>query len=690
MDTKLTFERLQRKALVYVRQSSMLQVIHNLESQRRQYGLTGRAQELGFRDIEVIDEDLGRSGSGCVNRPGFERLVTQVCSGEVGGVICVEASRLARNGRDWHHLIELCALVDTVIIDPEGVYDPSVTNDRLLLGLKGTMSEFELNLIRQRSREAIQQKARRGALHFRLPVGLCWNDDRIELDSDQHIQQVLRLVFLKMEELGSARQVFLWFHEEQLRIPVRGVDGKPIWKIPGYSTVMRILSNPFYAGAYVFGRTRLRTRMVDGRGRKTKEFRQWHHQQWPVLIRDHHPGYITWEQYERNQQTIEANAYMKPSAESKAGRGGRALLAGLLRCGRCGRMLRVNYTGAGARVLAYKCWGGRVENAACRGVSFGGQADQLVVQQVLEAVSGNAIEAALQAAAQERTRQGEHRRSLEIGVEQARYQARLAERRYEAVDPEQRWVAGELEARWNQALERVREAEAKCVEFDQRLAATAVPSQELLVTLAEDLQTVWNTAADMRLKQRIVHLVLREIVADYDPESREVTLVLHWAGGRHSEVRWTKNRMGWAGRSRDLSAVDVVGKMAQEYPDEQIALTLNRKALRAGCEPGWTVRRVRDIRTKHNIPEFQPAATGTLHVTLQAAAIHLQVSAATIRRLIKQGILPARQIVGCAPWQIPISALDSEPVKRALAHQHHGRRPRHFLDRRQEHMFSDT
>jgi hypothetical protein len=196
-------------------------------------------------------------------------------------------------------------------------------------------------------------------------------------------------------------------------------------------------------------------------------------------------------------------------------------------------MLRVNYTGAGARVLAYKCWGGRVENAACRGVSFGGQADQLVVQQVLEAVSGNAIEAALQAAAQERTRQGEHRRSLEIGVEQARYQARLAERRYEAVDPEQRWVAGELEARWNQALERVREAEAKCVEFDQRLAATAVPSQELLVTLAEDLQTVWNTAADMRLKQRIVHLVLREIVADYDPESREVTLVLHWAGGRH-------------------------------------------------------------------------------------------------------------------------------------------------------------
>jgi DNA invertase Pin-like site-specific DNA recombinase len=225
MDSKLSVEQLQRKAVVYVRQSSMVQVIHNLESQRRQYGLTDRAEELGFRDIEVIDDDLGRSGGGCEERPGFERLVAKVCSGEVGGVICVEASRLARNGRDWHRLIELCALVGTVIIDPEGIYDPSITNDRLLLGLKGTMSEFELNLIRQRSREAIQQKAKRGELQFRLPVGLCWNGDHIELEPDQHCQQVVRLVFQKMQELGSVRQVFRWFLQERLQVPAHAADG---------------------------------------------------------------------------------------------------------------------------------------------------------------------------------------------------------------------------------------------------------------------------------------------------------------------------------------------------------------------------------------------------------------------------------------------------------------------------------
>ena len=596
MDAKLTFERLQRKALVYVRQSSMVQVIHNLESQRRQYGLTARAQELGFRDIEVIDEDLGRSGSGCEDRPGFERLVTQVCSGDVGGVICVEASRLARNGRDWHRLIELCALVGTVIIDPEGIYDPGVTNDRLLLGLKGTMSEFELNLIRQRSREAIQQKARRGELQFRLPAGLFWNDRQIEFESDQHVQETVRLVFQKMEELGSVHQVFLWFRAAHLRVPVRGRDGQLIWKLPVYSTIMRLVSNPFYAGAYAFGRTQLRTRVVEGRARKSKECRWRDQEQWPVLIRNHHPGYITWERYEQIQQTIEANTHMTPQSGTKAGRGGRALLAGLLRCRRCGRIMRVNYTGAGARVVAYSCRGERGVNSGCRGVCFNGpKAEALVVEQLLEAVSGNAIEAALEAAAQERRKQGDGRRALEMAVQQARYQAHLAERRYEAVDPDQRWVAGELEARWNQALERVRVTEAQCAEFDQRWAATEIPSQELLVALAQDLPQVWNTSTDSRLKQRIIHLVLREVIADFDAQSQAVTLVLHWTGGRHSEVQWLKNTYGWPGRG-PVAAEEVIRKMAAEFSDYQIALTLNRKALAKGPGSGWTAKAVAQIR----------------------------------------------------------------------------------------------
>lgn len=689
MNPQLTSEQLRRKAIVYVRQSSMLQVTQNLESQRRQYGLATRAQELGFHDVEVIDEDLGRSGSGCVERPGFERLVAQVCSGNVGGVICVEASRLARNGRDWHHLIELCALLDTVIIDPDGIYDPSVTNDRLLLGLKGTMSEFELNLLRQRSREAIQQKASRGELQFRLPAGLCWSEDHIELDPDQRIQQALKLVFQKMEELGSARQVFLWFRQEQLSVPARTPDGKSIWKMPRYSTVMYILSNPFYAGAYAFGRTQMRTRVVEGRARKTRGYRR-QQQQWPVLIRDHHPGYITWERYEQNQRTIEANAHMKSRMQAKAGRGGRALLAGLLRCRRCGRMMKVNYTGAGATVLRYTCGGEPLDSPGCQCISFGGlKADELVAQQLLQAVSGNAIEAALQAAEQERARQQEHRRSMELAIEQARYQARLAERRYEAVDPDQRLVAGELEARWNLALERVREAEAKCQEFDQRLVATALPSSDVLVSLAHDLPRVWNASTDMKLKQRIVRLVLREIMADVDEARREVTLVLHWAGGRHSEVRWTKNKVGLHRRS-NLTAVEVIGKMAGKFADHEIALTLNRQRLRTGSGHSWTAERVAYTRTNHHISEVHDPDPSGVTITLQQAAKQLQVSAPAVRRLIARGVVPARQIVNCAPWQIPAAALDSESVKQALTRMGQRRGVRTLKDDRQQEIFSDT
>ena len=691
MDTKLTIEHLQRKAVVYVRQSSMTQVTHNLESQRRQYGLTARAEDLGFRDTEVIDEDLGRSGAGCEERPGFERLVAKVCSGEVGGIICVEASRLARNGRDWHRLIDLCGLVGTVIIDPEGIYDPSITNDRLLLGLKGTMSEFELNLIRQRSREAIQQKAKRGELKFRLPAGLCWSGDHIELEPDQHCQQVIRLVFQKMQELGSVRQVLLWCLRERLQIPTRSVDAKSVvWKTPVYPTIMGIIANPFYAGAYAFGRTKMRTRVVDGRARKFKQDYRHQCQQWQVLIHDHHPGYISWEQYESNRQMIEANSHMTPYTVAKSGRGGHALLAGLLRCRRCGHMLKVSYAGAEGMVLWYRCRSCPPQNPDCPGITFGGaRADALVVQQILRAVSGNAIAAALRAAKQERLQQGEQRRALEMSLAQARYQAQLAERRYEAVDPDQRLVAGELEARWNQALEKVRATEAQCAEFEYRIANTAIPNQQSLVGLAQDLPAVWRSSGDMRLKQRIVRLVLREIVADVEPASREVTLVLHWAGGRHSQIRWTKNKVGWQGRSR-LTVEAVIRKMAPVYADHEIALTLNRQRQRTSTGAGWTARTVAVVRQQQHVPEFHAEVRPASTVTLRQACERLQVNAGAIMRLIRNGILPAQQIVDCAPWEIPIDALDSEAVKAAAARLHRKKFSRVFRDNRQQHMFSDT
>lgn len=276
MMNKLTAEHLKRGAIVYVRQSSMRQVENNLESQRLQYALAQRASELSFKSVEIIDEDLGRSGSGSTKRPGFERLMSAVCAGSVGAVFSIEASRLARNGRDWHSLIELCGLVGTLIVDPEGVYDPRSSNDRLLLGLKGTMSEFELTLFRQRSMEAIRQKAKRGELRFCLPIGLCWTDDgKIELDPDRRVQRAIRLVFDKFVELGSARQVLMWLADENFSLPrVKGNKNwgpqrDVVWRRPGYMSVLAIIRNPLYAGAYVYGRSESRTRIVDGKPRKT-------------------------------------------------------------------------------------------------------------------------------------------------------------------------------------------------------------------------------------------------------------------------------------------------------------------------------------------------------------------------------------------------------------------------------------
>jgi DNA invertase Pin-like site-specific DNA recombinase len=465
MNPKISADHLKRRAIVYIRQSSPGQVIHNQESQRRQYGLADHARQLGFQQVEIIDEDLGRSGSGQVERPGFQHLVAEVCTGQVGAVLCIEASRLARNGRDWHHLIELCGLVRAIVIDPDGVYDPGILNDRLLLGLKGTMSEFELNLLRQRSLEAIRQKARRGELQFRLSLGFRWTQNgKVEIDPDRRVQEAVHLVFTKMTELGSARQVLLWFRGEKTSLPSLVVETPGhdiVWKLPVYNTIWHMLRNPMYAGAYAFGKTETRTKVIDGRARKSDgHFKS--PETWMVLIRDHHPGYISWEQFERNQAMLSDNAHMKSRMEPKAGRGGRSLLAGLLRCRRCGRMLHVAYSGTHGEVPRYHCRGAQINHGTDWCISFGGlKPDRTVAAEILQAVEGNAIEAALEVAARAAEQQRQRHRALSLELEQARYEARLAARRYEAVDPDNRLVAAELEARWNATLRAVGEVEQR-------------------------------------------------------------------------------------------------------------------------------------------------------------------------------------------------------------------------------------
>jgi len=695
MTDKLSPYHLEKKALIYVRQSTVIQTKENLESQRRQYALAYRAKEMGFRQVDVIDDDLGRSGSGTTERPGFQRLVSEVCTGDVGAVFCIEASRLARNGRDWHHLIDLCGVVKALVIDPEGIYDPCNSNDRLVLGLKGTMSEFELTLLRQRSLEAIRSKAKRGELQFCLPIGLLWTrNGRIELDPDRRVQTAIYQVFDKFVELGSARQILLWFRGEHIKLPANnyGEFGRElVWKLPVYNSIIHILQNPLYAGGYAFGKTEVRTRVVNGRVRKSDGHRK-PREQWTVLIRDHHPGYISWERFETNQRMLEENAHMKQKMSRKSGRGGRALLAGLIRCARCGRMLHVAYSGVGGRVPRYHCKGAHLNHGADWCISFGGlRPDQVVSTELMRVLEGNAIDAALEASRRAQDRVEAAKKALELEREQAQYEARLAARRYEAVDPANRLVADELESRWNKALERIHELDIRIAQADALPKNRSLPDRESLMALARDLPTVWNDPnTDMRLKQRIVHILVEEIVADIDEDKSEVILIIHWAGGRHSELRFPKNKTGQHSRSTNQEAVDVIAGMAGRWPDEQIAATLNRLGMRTGAGNSWTEGRVRSYRSYRKLPAFDPERRDSSVCTLEQASQHLGVSARVVRRLINEDILPGKQVAPCAPWEIPVNALDLDSVQKAVeAVRSRRRRPRAVKDACQPTMIPD-
>jgi DNA invertase Pin-like site-specific DNA recombinase len=669
--TKITSEHLARTAFVYVRQSTLDQVAHNLESQRRQYGLTERARKLGWTEVEVIDDDLGRSGSG-VSRPGFEKLLAAICEGRAGAVISIEVSRLARNGRDWHTLLEFCGLVGTLIVDEDGIYDPRHPNDRLLLGMKGTMSEMELSLFRQRSIEALKQKARRGELFLSVAVGYVKvSHDRIEKDPDRRIQDAITLVFTKFAEVQSVRQVHLWFRQERIALPAvsYGQDARRIeWKLPVYNTVYHMLTNPIYAGAYAFGRTGCRVMIEKGRKRVVRGYRK-ERKDWEVLIVDHHEGYVSWQDYERNQCLITDNANGKSFMSRGSIRRGEALLAGLLRCGHCGRKLHVAYSGKNGNTGRYHCRGGSHNHGGERCISFGGmRIDRAVASEIIERLQPLGVKAAIAAMEAQGQEADEKRRQVALALEQARYEATRARRQYDVVDPDNRLVAGALEQRWN---ERLLAARALEVEHEALVGMKTAPlstaDRERLLILGGDLERLWNSpGGTATTRKRIVRTLINEIIVGVGND--RLDLVIHWQGGDHTSLKVNKNRVGRHRWSTDADIIDLVHVLARRLPDKAVAAVLNRAGKTTGRGNSWTRSRVCTLRNNQNIAPYREGERAERgEATLDEAAEILKVSPSTVRRLFQGSILPARQLCKGAPWIILVSDLEKDNVRQEAA-----------------------
>jgi len=654
MSEKIKLHHLERKAYIYVRQSTPYQVRNHLEGRERQYGLAERAKQLGFVEVIVIDDDLGRSGGGMQERPGFGKLLTYVCQGLAGAVFALEASRLARNNRDWHHLVDLCALTETLLIDSDGIYDPRQLNDRLVLGLKGTMSEFELNLMRQRAREAFEQKVKRGFALWELPVGFVRTEEaRIEKTPDRRVQQAIASVFQKFHQLGSARQATIWFRQEQIPMPCAkpGTAGQEIaWVLPLSGRIRQMLRNPCYAGAFAYGKTSARTVIEGGRARQSSRQRK-PRGEWKVLLLNHHPGYISWEEYLENQGRLEANVAWAGGETSGAAKAGTALLSGLLRCGRCGRKLQVAYSGNGGRVSRYVCRGDRGDRGSSACLTVGSlRLDRAVVDSVLEAIRPAGIEAAIKMGEHAKVADDEKKKALELAVERARYEANRARRQFDAVEPENRLVASELESRWNNALAQVAELEARLAGIEEKPEALTEQQEKQLRALSEDLPALWNhPEAPVQLKKRILRTVLVEIIIGPDEESSAHRIRLHWAGGVHTELRVVRNKTGQHGRSAERAVIDLIRELAKVCSDRAIAAILNRLGYKTGQQMTWNASRVVGVRWYHEIPGFQKQE-GWL--TQEQAARELGVSNTVVKRLIRERILPATQVVECAPWVI--------------------------------------
>ncbi len=653
----------QRFAYVYIRQSSATQVLVNRESTERQYRLSDRALQLGWSkvQIKIVDEDLAHSGSGVVTRHGFALMTNEVAMGQVGIILCLEASRLARNNAEWYRLLELCSVTDTLIGDLDGLYHPGLFNDRLLLGLKGTMAEAELHVLRMRLNGAIRNKAKRGELRRGLPVGLLWGEGpgQVVFHPDQAVTGAIRTIFEKFAELGTARQVWLWFQSEGLLFPHEKPNGQILWVKPTYIAIHAVLSNPVYAGAYAYGKSRSE-RYVDETGRVRKRTRLLPRDQWAVLIPNHHPGFIDWAAFEMNQTRLANNSRPGPQTVTGAAREGSALLQGLATCGRCGRHLRVYYQGKNS-TPGYFCANSQAFNG--RGIwclRVGGvRVDQAVAQTFLEAISPAGTDAAMAALNEG---QAEHQAALKqfrLQVERARYETTLAERRYRNVEPENRLIARTLETEWENKLRDQHAAEAELArkEQEQRLQLTDA-QREQIDALAKDLPRVWNapTTTD-RDRKELLRSLLEEVKIDVLTEEGKAHLVLRWKTSAITEldVVWKGPRT--SPTRTDEETIDLLRRLAVHHPDTVIAGVLNRQGRKTARGENFTANRVASLRTHWKIPCYRAPATppeGAL-LTVEATAQELGVAASTLLRWLNDGFIGGEQVTPGAPWRIRLT-----------------------------------
>jgi DNA invertase Pin-like site-specific DNA recombinase len=658
----------QRAAYVYIRQSTPGQVEHNRESTARQYALADRACQLGWskEQVVLIDEDLGLSGSGTDKRSGFARLTSEVALAHVGIVLGLEVSRLARNNADWYRLLELCGITDTLIGDNDGVYHPALFNDRLLLGLKGTMSEAELYIIRARLDGGIRNKAARGELRRGLPVGFVWGeqDGEVLFHPDAAVSGAIRTVFERFAEFGSARRVWLWFRSEGLSFPLQTTPGglpSPIrWVVPTYTALHHILSNPVYAGAYTYGKTKYE-RYLDEHGDVRKRSRHLPMDQWSVLIQDHHPGFIDWATYQANQARLDSNTRPRPHHAGGAVREGSALLQGLATCGHCGRRLHVHYRGRNS-APGYHCAG--KDLVAGRGVyclNAGGTViEQAVAKAFLEAITPAAIEAMRLSVEQLQSNHDASLSQWRLEVERTRYEAERAERRYRTVEPENRLVARGLESEWENRLRDLAAAEMELRRREQQRPGT-ISSEQLkaIEKLGSDIRQVWEaTTTTDRDRKELLRTLLEEVVLNLKRAEGRAHLTLHWRGGAITMLDIPVPRFKPMGPRTDEDTISLLRRLATLYPDEVIAGILNRQERKTATGERFTANQVGSLRRYRDIPRFQPPTTppnGEL-VSIRKAAQILGMNTSSIHRWLADGFIAGEQVTPGAPWQIRITA----------------------------------